>query len=501
MKSLMEEFARRTQALLSEPGILERRPAWPVVKAGAISLAPFADSVVTELKPDHALIFILALANVGSKRDLLLKALFKRMLTIVPSDDFVRLLSKLSQAELKDNLLPYIYETGNRGAIACYLAAKLQVYLAPEAFQYFLNARIWHQTDLMNLCLLVKPEESKALCAHIESVIPMVEHPHIKEGYTEFRNILFNHLACEPVHPEVDETQTEKSPVSPAQLLASKPTPLHEPSTKHEKPVDKTSEPNKIPIARQPEPEKVAAKDNRPAASDSQAQTKASRSLNISLQESQTKLIIPLGVIGLLFTGCLFYFSWYYSDPLAMPNTPPKNARAPQQWIDSVSMRPVTAKFLSADKDYRMGELFLTRDKFAEALKLFEDALTIDPDHLQALMRSGYCRLKLGDNKAAAEIFRRVLKKNSGIDSVNLYLARISMTENNLEAAEQHYRAEYALRNDLPVGLELANFLAKTGNQNDAMELIAALQEKNPGKMLVLSTEAETKPEQGGEQP
>ena len=350
----------------------------------------------------------------------------------------------------------------------------------------------------MNLCLLVKPEESKALCAHLESVIPLIEPPHIREGYTEFRNILFNHLACEPIPPEIEEKPTEKPPVAAAQLIASKPTPACEPPSK---PVEKTFDANQNANARTPDSEKLSAKDNRQPSPERQTQAKPANSLNISLLESQAKLIIPLGVVGLVFTGCLFYFSWYYSDPLAMPATPPKNTRAPQQWIDSVSMRPVTAKFLSADKDYRMGELFLTRDKFAEALKLFEDALAIDPDHLQALIRTGYCRLKLGDNKAAAEIFRRVLRKNSGIDSVNLYLARISLAENNMEAAEQHYRAEYALRNDLPVGLELANFLAKSGNQNDAMELIAALQEKNPGKMLVLATETETKPQQGGEQP
>lgn len=39
--------------LVSEPGILEKRPAWPSVKAGATSLTPFAENAVNELKSEH----------------------------------------------------------------------------------------------------------------------------------------------------------------------------------------------------------------------------------------------------------------------------------------------------------------------------------------------------------------------------------------------------------------------------------------------------------------
>ena len=53
MNNLLEEFTRRAQMLVSEPGILEKRPAWPSVKAGATSLTPFAENAVNELKSEH----------------------------------------------------------------------------------------------------------------------------------------------------------------------------------------------------------------------------------------------------------------------------------------------------------------------------------------------------------------------------------------------------------------------------------------------------------------
>ncbi len=497
MKTLLEEFTKRAAVLTAEPGILEKRPSWQAVKAGAISLAPFADNAINELIPEHALCFILAIANAGNRRDQLLKELLKRSLAVMPNDAFVKLLSKFSQTELKDNLLPYIYEPGNRGAVACYLAAKLRVTLAPEAFQYFLKSRAWPETDLMNLSILVKPEEAKALCAHLETLIPTITPVSIQDGFTEFRNILFNHLATEPVPPELSVISapgqnsglTAPASAKLPQKSAAEQVPDHEPLPQGGIAVERAhakQSSDTLPGAKQPQ-----AASSRPGITSTQISLQA-------LPENYQKLLLPVGAVFFLFTAGMLYFTWYYNDPLVVTTKETRTGKAPQQWVDSVTNRPVTAKFLAADKDFRMGELFLTRDMFQEALKLFEDALALDPDHLQALARTGYCRMKLGDNKKAAEIFQKVLQKQSGIENVNLYLARISIAEKNKEAAEKYFRAEFALGGDLAVGLELANFLARQGNQNEAMELIATLQEKNPGKMLVLAPDEGTQAESGG---
>ena len=529
MKAQFDEFTRRATALLNEPGILEKRPAWQIVKAGAISLAPVAENAVTSLEPEIALIFLLASTFTGSKRDSLLKSLFGAAMTRLPSDNFIRLMSKFSQAELKDNLLPFVYESGPRGSVACFVAARLKVTLATEAFQYFLSARAWSPTDLMNLSLLVKPEEASALCSHLEKFVPANDSKVLRDNINEFRYAVQNHLAHEPMLPEIADGETSPPPSAPARAgepmrppqpapVTAKPlAPISQSTPSVSAPIqtnraETAAKPNlsqKIPEALPTEvPAEKSEGPGRPAQSQPQSQAQAkpkSDSLDVALHipESIRRLLLPVGLTMLFLTLGIIYSTWYFSDPEVMTSTTPATAgRAPSQWVDAVSQRPVTAKYLAADKDFRMGELFLTRDKFAEALKLFEDALAAEPAHLQALVRSGYCRMQLGDNKKAAEIFRRALSADAGLSSVNLYLGRIHLAAKDNAAAEKHFRAEFKLSADLTSGMELANFLNRAGKQNEAMELIAELQEKHPGKMLVLApTGSENKPERGGDQP
>ena len=525
MKAQFDEFTRRAKTLLNEPGILEKRPSWQIVKAGAISLAPVAENAVTQLESEVALIFILASAFTGSKRDNLLKNLLGTTLNRLPSDNFIRLMSKFSQPELKDNLLPFVYEAGPRGSVACFVAARLKITLATEAFQYFLSARSWSQTDLMNLSILVKPEEASALCSHLEKFVPANDSKVLRDNINEFRYAVQNHIAREPMLPELPDGETPSQTSAPAGAGESARQP--QPASVNAKPqisinrqppaVSTSGSANRVEAAAKPAttqqiPDKLPTELPAGSTEDAnqqtlpQAQAKPkSDSLDVALHipESIRRLLLPVGLTMLFLTLGIIYSTWYFSDPEVMTSTTPATAgRAPSQWVDAVSQRPVTAKYLAADKDVRMGELFLTRDKFAEALKLFEDALAIEPEHLHALVRSGYCRMQLGDNKKAAEIFKRALSVDAGISGVNLYLARIHLAANDNTAAEKHFRAEFKLSADLTSGMELANFLNRAGKQNEAMELIAELQEKHPGKMLVLApTGNEDAPDRGGEQP
>jgi len=216
MKAQFDEFTRRAKTLLNEPGILEKRPSWQIVKAGAISLAPVAENAVTQLESEVALIFILASAFTGSKRDNLLKNLLGTTLDRLPSDNFIRLMSKFSQSELKDNLLPFVYEAGPRGSVACFVAARLKITLATEAFQYFLSARSWSQTDLMNLSILVKPEEASALCSHLEKFVPANDSKVLRDNINEFRYAVQNHIAREPMLPELPDGETPSQTSAPA---------------------------------------------------------------------------------------------------------------------------------------------------------------------------------------------------------------------------------------------------------------------------------------------
>lgn len=471
MRKKLDEFSEKASALLSEPGILEQRPSWNAVKALATTLSSATDIAVAELNSEHSVVLILASSNkTSSQRDAMLKALFQKALLNLPSDNLIKLLSKLSTTELKDNLLPYIYDAGTRGSTSCYIAARLRVYVAPEAFQYFLSARTWNQTDLMNLSLIVRPEESAALCSHLETNTTAAPTETIRNCYSEFRYILFNHLASEPLLPDLPATETQSVPPAPL-------------------PAQTASAPRK-PAVSIPEPATTPAANPEPVKSDKRVAPAPFPQTMPAVSSGVRQLMLPVALIILTLAALMLFSTIFFNDPMAEPVKPRDRARAPQFWVDAVSQRPVTVKFLSADKDYRMGELFLTRDRFAEALKLFEDALSIDSGHIHALLRSGYCRMKLGDHKKAAETFRKLLSMQPGLANVNLYLARIALDGKDFKAAADYYKAEYEQGRDLAVGMEYANFMAKQGNHNEAMELIAALQERFPDKMLVLSSDS-----------
>lgn len=466
MRTKIDAFVRASTTLLLEVGQLEKRPSWSLVKNIAVELLQVADSVIVELTSEQGLLFILASSPSGSTRDSRLKLCFQRALLNLPTPGMLTLLSQFSTAELKDNLLPFVYESGNRGAITGYIAARLKVFVAPDVFQYFLSARTWTKTDLMNLTFLARPEDVGTICSQLDTAAANFESPAVRETFAEFRYILFNHTSGEPLLPDI---LPEAAPVK--QSLPKQKVPLTMPAN----PSAKQTVPSFSPAITSP----AELSKNPPAP----LMTTKGKPLPVTVRS----LIVPVIVVLVLLIVSMIFSTWYYSEPNYRPETVKSSSKAPQFWVDAVSQRPVTAKFLSADKDYRMGELYLTRDMHAEALKLFEDAISIDNGHTQAVFKSGYCRMQLGDKKGAIEIFKKILNQDPGYETVNLYMARIAIAANETKVAEKHFQAEYALKNDLNVGMEYANFLAKQGNQNAAMELIAALQERFPDKMLVLS--------------
>lgn len=485
MKTTINEFLKRVDTLLREPGILEKRAAWPTVKAGAASLLPFSEVALSQLPPAVSTIFILAATAPGPKRNAMLRTFFQTTLLKMPDDELIKLLSKLSQAELRENLVPYIYEPGNRGSVSCFIAARLRVSVATEAFQYFLSARPWNQTDLMNLSLLVKSEDSPTLCSVLETMIATADNKITRDNMTEFRQIVFNHLGTEAMIPELAEAQAVQTPdkieeVAPPPPVAKATVTA---STAGAAPAGQAKPEPSSPMGRAPQQSTASSPLLKPE----------NIQVNLHLPESIRRLAMPVGLVALFLSIGMLYTLWHFDDastPTVSTRPDRTSGKTPSQWVDSVTQRPVTAKYLAADRDYRMGELFLTRDRYSEALKLFEDALSIDPEHFQALARAGFCRMQLGDNKKAAEIFKQVLARQPGHEMVNLYLARICIANNDLQAAEKHFKTEFNLNSDLTVGLELANFYARNGKHNEAMELIATLQEQHPGKHLVLANDA-----------
>ena len=167
---------------------------------------------------------------------------------------------------------------------------------------------------------------------------------------------------------------------------------------------------------------------------------------------------------------------------------PPKEGKIPDFWVDAVTNTKLTPQYIAADVDYRMGELYLARNVYSEAIKFFSDACAKEPKHYIAKMRWGYAELVQGNYFASKKLFKEVYSADSKIQNLNLYLARNYALENDTKNAIKHYKEEYKNHNELNSAMELANYLAYIGKQNDAMDMIASLQEKYPGKMLILKS-------------
>ena len=220
--------------------------------------------------------------------------------------------------------------------------------------------------------------------------------------------------------------------------------------------------------------------------------------LGISSSSTENPLKQPPVIIVcvLILIIVIYLFFWLFSsgsdagDKVVM--APPIEGKIPEYWVDAVTNQKITPQYIEADVDYRMGELYLSRNHFDEAIKFFSSALRIEPKHNIAKLRWGYAELLQGNYFVAKKLLKEVLAADSKMQNVNLYLARTSSGEKDFESAISYYRTEYRNHGSLDVGMEYANFLASIGQQDDAMDFLSVLQEKFPEKMLILNVSSMT---------
>ena len=203
-------------------------------------------------------------------------------------------------------------------------------------------------------------------------------------------------------------------------------------------------------------------------------------------------IIVAVLVIVILLFLIIWLFSSGGDGGTSVVVAPPMEGKIPEYWVDAVTNRKVTPKYIEADVDYRMGELYLSRNLYNEAIKFFSSALKTDPTHNIAKLRWGYTELLQGNYFVAKKLLKEVLASEPKMRNVNLYLARNSFAEKDYNNAKKYYRDEYRNYGQLEVGMEYANFLASIGEHDDAMDFLAVLQEKYPGKMLILNASSVT---------
>jgi len=186
--------------------------------------------------------------------------------------------------------------------------------------------------------------------------------------------------------------------------------------------------------------------------------------------------LLPAAALGIL----LSFFAFSMSEAAAPAAT--KGPLPPGTLIDAVTRRPISRAFRLADKEFRMGEVFRQRRQYVEAIGFYRDALRIDPTHLEAHDRTGFCLWKQKDLAGAEQAFNQALKLDSGFFRSHFYLGRVFRdTGRWKEALAEMARAwSQSPKRDFMVGYEYAQLLFQLGMFPEALDLLGELRTRFP---------------------
>jgi tetratricopeptide (TPR) repeat protein len=178
---------------------------------------------------------------------------------------------------------------------------------------------------------------------------------------------------------------------------------------------------------------------------------------------------------------------WHAAPPEA-PRTLKPGERV---WIDAVTRRPVTESFLMADKEFRMGEIFRIQNRFHDAQSFYRAAVSIDPAHVEAIDRLGYCLYKLESYEAAEAQFRKALAIEPGFFRSHFYLGRLHKRAQRWTEALAAYRQAFAARKDLTqIGIEYLDLLLRLGMFEEARPIAAELVQRLPTNREIAELQA-----------
>jgi len=118
---------------------------------------------------------------------------------------------------------------------------------------------------------------------------------------------------------------------------------------------------------------------------------------------------------------------------------------ATQEYLDSMLSRPD-----QWHSHYNLGNYYLVRNEFGQAVSAYETALGMEPKAVMAMVNKSMAYARMGDTQNAHETLKKALKAVPDSAVVNFNLALVEAQENDLQAAEKHLRA--ALKADLQMG-------------------------------------------------
>lgn len=130
---------------------------------------------------------------------------------------------------------------------------------------------------------------------------------------------------------------------------------------------------------------------------------------------------------------------------------------------------------------YRVGEAFLSTGLASDAVKHFERAVELAPQHLRFLSKLAIGYSEQGDNEAAIRIYDRLLELNPKYESAYNNRGFARLLTGDLEGAESDFEQSLKLFPDGEMALaNLASVYYNTGRQEEAVELVDRLIELDP---------------------
>ena len=130
-----------------------------------------------------------------------------------------------------------------------------------------------------------------------------------------------------------------------------------------------------------------------------------------------------------------------------------------------------------------MGYARLAREEFAWARKSFEEALTFDPDHEDALAGLGEVLLKLGDRTGAVTCFERILSLGFQDDhDLMLQVGRALFRESVLDQARRFFEVALTAHTDSAEAAACVGYAAhRLGDEGGSLFWLRRALELEPG--------------------
>lgn len=454
------------------------RPSWNDLQLLLLPLkgspAAFWDTFLPSLPPSHALLAAMVIAQTDSQvRAAFLQRACMAALQTPPAQLF-EILNLFSKELVLSGFGPALLSPAPLGPLAAAVLAGLEITIAPGDIPIVLAASTGGAQVLDHLARLVPPD-------HVESVIQDLDTQldASKPGIADLRDAFVKRLKATPP-PPLPAMETSQTTPSPAQAST-------------------TAQPSR--------PEETMAQAQarlaglRPAdagrSKDGDAST-ISNTISSSMPGIDRNVLAGIIAIVLCIPLVLYLSSDMTQEPAEMTAMPQVPAKVPKFWIDAVTKRKITREFLAADNDFQMGEMFLVREQYGDALSLFRDALHGDPGHVGAQFRIGCCLYSLNDYKGAAQAFHKSLEMQPDLPQANLYLARIAVAAQEWDKAIAYYQKEFELSSDVAIALEYAGTLRKLGLFPEAIALLSRLPPRFSGHLEVVNLLAQLKEDTKG---